>query len=193
MSLSSGTRNSLLLLGSWLGAGAIIVVGMANMDTIRAYMAGSNPADSANSTLAGTTLAGSMAAAVADPVKVDRQVRIPASRGGHFEAQVRVNGRLVDVLVDTGATLVALTYEDAVAVGIAPRDSDFRHKVSTANGDAYVASVMIDEISIEDITIRNVRGVVAERGKLGVTLLGMSFLSRLGKTEMTRDHLVLQQ
>jgi len=175
------------LLGSWVGAAAIIAVGVANMDTIRGLLSGVELTAAPSTTLAGSV------SAPASAEKVDRQVRIPASAGGHFETQVRVNGRLVDVLVDTGATLVALTYEDAVAVGIGPRDSDFRHKVSTANGDAYVASVMIDEISIEDITIRNVRGVVAERGKLGVTLLGMSFLSRLGKTEMTRDALVLQQ
>ena len=87
---------------------------------------------------------------------------------------------------------MALTFEDAQAAGLSVRASDFKHKVSTANGETYVAQVMIDEIAIEDITVRNVRGVVAERGKLEVTLLGMSFLSRLARTEMTRDMLVLR-
>ncbi|HRD75096.1 MAG TPA: TIGR02281 family clan AA aspartic protease [Hyphomicrobiaceae bacterium] len=158
------------------------------MDAIRAYIGPGEPREPPVATLAGV-----VAPSSADADKADRQVRIRASSSGHFETKVRLNGRHIDVLVDTGATLVALTYEDAVAAGISPRDSDFKFKVSTANGEAYVAQVMIDEISIDDIVVRNVRGVVAERGKLGVTLLGMSFLSRLGKTEMTRDMLVLQQ
>lgn len=65
--------------------------------------------------------------------------------------------------------------------------------MQTANGVARVAAVTIDTLSIDDITVRNVRAAVAERGKLGTTLLGMSFLSRLSKAEMSRGVLLLQE
>ena len=65
--------------------------------------------------------------------------------------------------------------------------------MNTANGEARVAAVTLDQVSIDDITIRDVRGVVAERGKLGTTLLGMSFLSKLSRAEMSRGTLTLQE
>jgi aspartyl protease family protein len=103
-----------------------------------------------------------------------------------------INGRSIDVMVDTGATLVALTYEDAERAGIYTKSSDFTHRVSTANGSARVAPVSLERISIGDITVRNVQGVVSERGKLKVTLLGMSFLGRLDRVDMRSGVLVLQ-
>ena len=96
-------------------------------------------------------------------------------------------------MVDTGASIVALSYEDARASGIYVRDSDFTHRVSTANGLARVAPVTIDRISIGDITVRDVAGAVMEAGKLGTTLLGMSFLGRLQRVDMRSGMLVLQE
>lgn len=112
---------------------------------------------------------------------------------GHYHAEAEINGRRVNVLVDTGATMVALTYEDAGTLGLPVRDSDFTHRVSTANGFGRIAPVMIDRISIGDITVRNVRGAVMEPGKLGTTLLGMSFLGRLQRVDMRAGTLVLQE
>ncbi len=71
----------------------------------------------------------------------------------------------INVMVDTGASMVALTYEDARAIGIFVRDSDFTMRVSTANGYARVAPVTLDRVSIGDITVRNVRGAVMEAGQ----------------------------
>ena len=89
--------------------------------------------------------------------------------------------------------MVALTYEDARSAGLYVRDSDFTHRVSTANGMAKVAPVTIDRVTIGDITVRNVPGAVMESGKLGTTLLGMSFLSRLQRVDMRSGMLVLQE
>ena len=94
-------------------------------------------------------------------------------------------------MVDTGATGVALSYEDAETAGIYVKDSDFTHQSSTANGIARIALVNIDRISIGDITVRNVQGMVLDRGKLKGTLLGMSFLSRLSRVDMRQGTLVL--
>lgn len=129
-------------------------------------------------------------AAVSNPFG---DVTLRATGNGHFEATAEINGRDVDVMVDTGATLVALTYEDAERAGIYLQQSDFTHSVSTANGVAKVAPVDIGAISIGSITVRNVRGAVTERGKLHKTLLGMTFLGRLSRVEMRRNDLVLHE
>lgn len=118
-------------------------------------------------------------------------VELKAGSNGHYQTEAEVNGRAIHVLVDTGATMVALTYEDAENAGLFLRSSDFTHTVSTANGTARVAPVMLDRISIGDITVRNVQGVVTEQGKLQTTLLGMSFLSRLARVDMRSGTLML--
>ncbi len=128
-----------------------------------------------------------------DAPEMPGDVTLRATHGGHFETSVEVNGRSIDVMVDTGATLVALTYEDAERAGLYPKPSDFTHSVSTANGVAKVAPVDIGSISIGGITVRNVRGAITERGKLHRTLLGMSFLGKLSRVEMRKDALVLHE
>ncbi len=120
-------------------------------------------------------------------------VTLRAGGHGHFEADAEINGRPIDVMVDTGATIVALTHEDAERAGIYLRPSDYTHQVATANGIAKIAPVMIDSISIGSITVRQVQGAVSERGKLHQTLLGMSFLGRLSRVDMRSNTLELQQ
>jgi aspartyl protease family protein len=120
-------------------------------------------------------------------------VSIPAGDYGHFETEAEINGRPINVMVDTGATLVALTYDDASNLGIFVDPSDFTHTAQTANGTARVAPVTISRISIGDITVRNVPAIVSERGKSERTLLGMSFLGRLSRVEMRGGTLVLQE
>ena len=121
-------------------------------------------------------------------------VELRAGSYGHFEANAQLNGRTIQVMVDTGASLVALTYEDAERAGIFVRNSDFTHRSQTANGIAKFAPVMLDRVSIGDITVRNVQAAVSERGKLQTSLLGMSFLGKLSRTEMRKGGvLVLQE
>lgn len=120
-------------------------------------------------------------------------VELKASANGHFHTSADINGRPVEVMVDTGASIVALTFEDAERAGIFVRDSDFTHRVSTANGIARVAPVMLDRVTIGDIMVRDVKAAVTERGKLSQTLLGMSFLGKLSKAEMSRGVLLLAE
>ena len=123
----------------------------------------------------------------------DGDLEIASNDNGHFETEAEVNGSRVGVLVDTGATLVALTYDDAQRAGVHLSQADFTHEVKTANGVARVAPVELSSVAIGDITVRNVRGVVTEPGKLHKTLLGMSFLSRLSRVEMRPHALVLHE
>jgi clan AA aspartic protease (TIGR02281 family) len=87
-------------------------------------------------------------------------------------------------MADTGATVVALTYEDAERLGLSPRSLDFSSLVQTANGIARVAPVKLDRVRIDDIMLRDVPAIVAERGALATNLLGMSFLGRLKSFQM---------
>jgi aspartyl protease family protein len=111
-------------------------------------------------------------------------VELKAQANGHYFARADINGRNVDVMVDTGATVVALTFEDAERAGVFLKASDFTHSVATANGIARVAPVMLDRVSVGNIVVRDVQAVVSERGRLRVTLLGMSFLNRLQRVDL---------
>ena len=134
---------------------------------------------------------------VLDEVEADTgspgTVSIAAGAYGHFLTQAQIDGRSIDVMVDTGASLVALTYEDAKSVGLFLKASDFTSVAQTANGSTRVAPVTISRISIGDITVRNVPAVVSARGASERTLLGMSFLKRLTRVEMRAGMLVLQE
>jgi aspartyl protease family protein len=97
------------------------------------------------------------------------------------------------VMIDTGATMVVLSYEDAERAGLLLTDKDFTRSVSTANGVARVAPVTLDRVSIGNITVRDVPAAVAESGRLRTSLLGMTFLSRLSRFDMRSGRLVLQE
>jgi aspartyl protease family protein len=121
-----------------------------------------------------------------------RQVALAADSRGHFVATARINGRKIAVLVDTGATSVAISAETARSLGYYLTKSDFTGRVSTANGAIPVARVKLREVTLGKVTVRNVEAVVSP-GDLGVNLLGMSFLGRLSKFEVNDGKLVLTQ
>lgn len=120
-------------------------------------------------------------------------VELRSDGRGHFETAIEVNGRSVHAMVDTGATVVAMSHEDARRAGLMISDRDYTGKVHTANGVARVAPVTLSRVRVGDITIRNVRGIVSEPGRLSGTLLGMSFLSRLSRFEIRDGRLILQE
>ncbi|MCL4766277.1 MAG: TIGR02281 family clan AA aspartic protease [Hyphomicrobiaceae bacterium] len=120
-------------------------------------------------------------------------VELSAGARGHFTAAAFVNGRPIQVLVDTGASMVALSYEDAERAGVFVRPGDFTGRVRTANGIARVAPVVLDSVSIGDITLYDIDAAVSEPGQLGTTLLGMTFIGRLSRAEMRGGVLILQE
>ncbi|UDF29154.1 UNVERIFIED_ORG: TIGR02281 family clan AA aspartic protease [Roseateles sp. XES5] len=111
---------------------------------------------------------------------------------GHFEADVTIDGTPLRMLVDTGASSVVLSYEDAMRLGVDPGNLVFSIDVSTANGRALAAPVTLREVAIGPIVRGTVRGMVTEQGRLEQSLLGMSFLETLGSIEITRDELRLK-
>jgi len=110
---------------------------------------------------------------------------------GQFFTHARVNSGRVHFLVDTGASSVALTLNDAKKIGIKPRDLNYNVPISTAGGRNYAAIVTLDSISVGAITIRNVQAFVVPKG-LEISLLGMTYLGELQKVEATRDTLFLR-
>lgn len=120
--------------------------------------------------------------------------RIAADSMGQYSTDAEINGaRISNMLVDTGATMVALSYEDASAVGVFPAPADYKYTVSTANGVAHVARVKLHDVRIGSLVVHDVDALVGERGALGSSLLGMTFLSRLSRFEVASGALVLRQ
>lgn len=118
-------------------------------------------------------------------------VKLAADARGHFVTRAQLNRVSADVMVDTGASVVALSAEVARRIGVDPRPSDFSSVVSTANGKVKAARVMLDEVRIGDVVVERVEGLVLPPGALDGVLLGMSFLKRLSKVEMESGRLVL--
>lgn len=114
------------------------------------------------------------------------------SLGGHFETTVDINGVAVPALIDTGASSVALSFRDAVRIGIDPADLAFTQTIMTANGRAMAAPVRLRQVGVGPILRENIQGSVIEDGKLDQSLLGMSFLSTLGSLQMQSDELRLR-
>lgn len=119
-------------------------------------------------------------------------VIVEKSNTGHFEIVGAINGASARFLVDTGASSVMLTALDAASAGFRQEDLAFTSPISTANGSSMAAQVRINEIMIGGITRRDIRALVAEEGKLEISLLGMSYLSSLSGYTVKQDQLVLQ-
>lgn len=219
MSLSSGTRNVLKLAGSWCCAGAIAWGGITYSEEIRQALGlklsdedlqrvaeAAKPVQKPAEPEVRTIIKyverprddRERSAATAETAKPKRQSRISQAvelyrrNDGHYHAEAYVNGRPIKTLVDTGASLVALSYEDARAAGISVSDADFRFFSQTANGRARYAAVTLDNVRIGDVVLNNVQASVSEPGRLNVTLLGMSFLGRV-RTQMQDGVLIIEQ
>ena len=112
-----------------------------------------------------------------------------ADRRGHFTLTAAVNGSPIRLVVDTGASLVALTLDDARAAGFGRSELVFNQITHTANGPVRFAAVNLREIRIDQLSIENVPAAVIEN--LDQSLLGMSFLKRLKSFEMREGALTI--
>jgi aspartyl protease family protein len=136
------------------------------------------------------------------PAALARPAPAPATGGGymilegnsrgHFQADVLIEGVTLKMLVDTGATAVTLTAEDAERAGIHPFPNDYTIQVNTANGISQVARVELHEVSVGPISVRDVPAFVMQRGASSVSLLGMTFLQRLSSFQVSDNRLVLK-
>jgi aspartyl protease family protein len=117
---------------------------------------------------------------------------LKSGQSGHFFVTAGINGTSVKVLVDTGASAVALSYEDAQDVGLHPGNLTFDQPVSTANGVTNAARVTLDQIEIDGVRVSDVQGIVLPEGAMKGSLLGMSFLSKLSSFKVEDGVLYLK-
>ena len=115
---------------------------------------------------------------------------LPRAGDGHFYADVVVDGISAQMLVDTGASMVALTAEDAEAMGVEWNESDVRPVARGASGPVYGVGVTLERVQLGQLEAQNVEAVVVPQG-LGISLLGQSFLSKIDRVEMVDDKMVL--
>ena len=122
-----------------------------------------------------------------------RTTEIKAGARGHFFAAAEIDHTPIMVLIDTGASMVAMSYEDADKAGLKPFSLDYSVPVATANGIVKAAPAMLKRVEIDTIVIRDVEALVLPEGVLKGTLLGMSFLSRLSGFGIRNGVLVLEE
>jgi len=122
---------------------------------------------------------------------VGEAASVVKSDDGHYWAEAAVNGEEVRFLVDTGASAVALTPDDALRLGFDPKTLNYSFTVTTASGQARAAEVKLNTVAVAGAEVDNVDAYVIESG-LKQSLLGMTYLGRLSQFEATRSALILR-
>ncbi|MEO9969579.1 MAG: TIGR02281 family clan AA aspartic protease [Hyphomonadaceae bacterium] len=112
---------------------------------------------------------------------------------GHYWGRADIGGTNVKLLVDTGASIVALTWQDAQRLRLKPEELDFIWSINTANGETFGASILLPTIRIGDVEIENVEAMVMQDGLLEHSLLGMSFLGKLYSYEFKQNSLIIRE
>ena len=165
-------------------AAVVLVAGMI-VPRYAAQLNGAAPAP--NNLMAAHQTVDEQASRSSDSVVVPRDAR------GHFSTEGRIDGRRLNFLIDTGASVIALTAEDAASLGLHPSNSEYRITLKTANGVVRAAPTTLDMVEIGGIMVRDVVAVVMPDGALSENLLGMSFLTRLRHFEYSEGKMVLER
>jgi len=118
---------------------------------------------------------------------------IPLAWDGHFRTVAQINEADVGVLVDTGASLVVLTFDEAARIGFEVTSFEFSQPLSTAGSRIHVSPVTFDSVKIGDIKLENVKGAIAQKGDLQVNVVGLSFLTRLGVATVKGNTMTLRR
>jgi aspartyl protease family protein len=118
------------------------------------------------------------------------ETRLTPGPGGHFHTRALVNGQPVEFIVDTGATSIALTIEDARRIGIPIDEGSFEVVGSGASGPVRGQLITLNSVSVDGKEVRSLRGAVLEG--LGVSLLGQAYLSRISEVKMSGGEMILR-
>lgn len=125
-------------------------------------------------------------------VAAEGVIEVPRSFDGHYHLTLRMNGTPVDFIVDTGATDVVLSQQDAARIGIDPESLAFTGRALTANGTVSTARARVEEVALGPIVDRNLP-VSVNGGEMDGSLLGMSYLQRFERLEISDGVLVLER
>jgi len=170
-------------IGSLLIAAAIFALAVAVMNRE------SQPAETAPV----ETTAQTNVAAPSPRAYTSRAAYISREEDGHYWTSADVNGTAVDFLVDTGASIVALTWRDAKRLRLDPDALDFEWSIRTANGETKGAFVKLESIRIGNVKIEEVDAMVLPEDALHDSLLGMSFLGELSSYEFRGNTLIIRK
>ncbi len=118
------------------------------------------------------------------------RIEVPRGPDGHYYLVAQLDGKPVRFIVDTGASDVVLTLQDARRVGIDTSALAFSGTATTANGPVRTAYARVGEFRLGDIVDRNVM-VSINGGEMDGSLLGMSYLRRFAKIEIAGNKLIL--
>ena len=112
--------------------------------------------------------------------------------GGHFYASATIDGAPISMMVDTGASVIALTGADARAAGLHWDDNQVRKVARGASGAVYGVPTTLREVEIGGMARQNVSAIIVPNG-LDVSLLGQSYLSQIGTVEIKGDTMVMSE
>lgn len=194
---AAGQATSTALNALWvmlgLAAGTVMMVVVVAYGTAR-FKAGPQPAQPLPVEAAIPSIV-APSAVVARPMPMPPQRHQASTRraaNGQFYFDTMVSGATVRMMFDTGAYTTILRAEDAGRSGIAVNGLDYSSTISTANGVAEVAPVMLDSLRVGDITYWGVPALVSRPGKLHVSLLGQTFMAKLASYRFEGSELILQ-
>ncbi len=126
------------------------------------------------------------------PVSHGHTVELARAGSGDFRVGTEVNGVRLAMVLDTGASSVVLTHDDARKAGLPTEFIKYAINVETANGHTLAAPAMLDRLAVGSIVERQVPALIAQPGQLKTSLLGMSFLNRLQSWEVRGGRLLLR-
>ena len=122
-------------------------------------------------------------------ISLTNQMILRPSRNSHYYVTAQVEGVSVRFLVDTGATSVVLSMEDAENIGLDTGNLTYSQVFNTANGQTRAAPVVLEDITIGQLSVDDVQASV-NQSDMGISLLGMTFLRKLDGYQVEDGNLV---
>ena len=180
--LTAGCGAAALMVPRWMAAGSA-VTSSANAPSVRLP-----PPQHATARPPATPAPSDESATIFD----NSELTFHAGRNNQFFVRAAVNGIEIPFIVDTGAFRIALRPDDAQAIGLNLANLHWDVPVSTANGNAFAASVTLASVRLDRITEYNVPATVMQQKSGSPSLLGMSFLSRLKSWRIHDDVLTIR-
>ena len=118
------------------------------------------------------------------------QIELPRRPDGHFYVTLKINGASVLFVVDTGASEMVLSQQDAKRAGIDLANLAYTGRAGTANGEVRTAPVRLQEVILGPHIDRNISAVV-NQGDMDGSLLGMTYLQRYSSLQITGNTMIL--
>lgn len=119
-------------------------------------------------------------------------IELPRARDGHYYALAQVNDEMIRFVVDTGASGVVLRGEDARKAGIDLEKLAYLTEAMTANGPVRIAQTKVDQFGLPGAEVDGFRLMVNE-GQMSQSLMGMSYLQRFSRIEISGGKLILER